>query len=109
MRWRITVRSPTGDKDFGVFNGPFGHKEALKNAYGTHGLPPTADVSITACPCVVQLTFQLDGDVTPDVFAQQVATACARGGAMRLGESILLPSDPEKAIVAADLTRDKPV
>lgn len=36
----------------------------------------------------VTLTFHLDEEVTPDLFAEKVALACARGGAIREGEKV---------------------
>jgi len=38
----------------------------------------------------VTLTFLLDEEVTPQLFAQKVALACG-GAALRLGEAILVP------------------
>lgn len=37
---------------------------------------------------VVNLTFHLAEDVTPEIFAERVARACAREHALRLGESV---------------------
>lgn len=45
----------------------------------------------------VTLTFVLEEDVTPDLFAQRVALACARGYALRPGEAIEMPSDPARS------------
>lgn len=42
------------------------------------------------------LTFDLDEEVTPDIFAARVAEACLSYGTLRPGEGVLLPSDPEK-------------
>jgi hypothetical protein len=36
----------------------------------------------------VILTFNLNEEVTPEIFASKVALACARGGAIRQGESV---------------------
>ena len=43
----------------------------------------------------LSLTFLLNEDVTPDLFAQRVAQTT---GAMREGEGIELPSDPTKVL-----------
>jgi hypothetical protein len=40
---------------------------------------------------IVELIFHLDEDVTPAIFVQRVATACAKGGALRVGESVAVP------------------
>lgn len=42
---------------------------------------------------LVTLTFVLDEEVTPDIFASKVALACGRQYTLRPGEGILLPSD----------------
>jgi hypothetical protein len=36
----------------------------------------------------VELTFYLDEEVTPEIFVRRVALACAKGGALRVGESV---------------------
>ena len=41
---------------------------------------------------MVRLEFHLDEDVTPDLFARKIAWACLRGGALRTGEYIRVPS-----------------
>lgn len=43
----------------------------------------------------VRLTFHLLEEVTPDLFMKRVLEACANNGALRIGEGILLPSDPK--------------
>lgn len=47
----------------------------------------------------VTLTFLLDEEVTPDLFAHRVAEACAMEAALRVGEAVQLPSDPSQAWV----------
>lgn len=49
----------------------------------------------------VTLTFLLDEEVTPDLFAGKVAMACS-SGCLRPGEGILLPSDPNVMIRVTD-------
>lgn len=39
---------------------------------------------------IVALSFDLDEEVTPDLFASKVALACAKGGALRPGEAVVL-------------------
>lgn len=46
----------------------------------------------------VTLTFLLDEKVTPQLFAQKIALACA-GGALRPGEGILIPRTKTACIV----------
>jgi hypothetical protein len=36
----------------------------------------------------VTLTFYLDEEVTPRIFAEKIAVACAKGGAIREGERV---------------------
>lgn len=36
----------------------------------------------------VTLTFKLEEEVTPELFLEKIAAACARGGALRKGESV---------------------
>lgn len=49
----------------------------------------------------LSLTFVLDEDVTPDLFAEKVARACS-AGTLRPGEGILVPSDPERQFRITD-------
>lgn len=37
----------------------------------------------------VALTFELNEDVTPEIFARKIAVACARSGAIREGERVI--------------------
>lgn len=37
---------------------------------------------------VVTLRFELDEEVTPEIFVRKVADACSRGGAIRPGERV---------------------
>jgi hypothetical protein len=37
----------------------------------------------------VNLTFYLNEEVTPEIFASKIALACARGGAIREGERVV--------------------
>jgi hypothetical protein len=46
----------------------------------------------------VRLTFVLDEDVDPDIFASKVALACGKGYALRPGEGIVLPSNAAKIL-----------
>ena len=41
---------------------------------------------------MVRLEFHLDEEVTPNIFAKKIAWACIRGGALRAGEYIRVPS-----------------
>lgn len=58
-------------------------------------------------PSEVTLTFVLDEDVTPDYLALRVAQACSRG-ALRPGESIRLPSNPEVCLRIVDVPVELP-
>lgn len=49
----------------------------------------------------VTLTFNLLEEVTPDLFAGKVALACCRG-ALRGGEGIVMPSDPDKVLLVSE-------
>jgi hypothetical protein len=40
---------------------------------------------------IVALEFRLDEQVTPGIFAERVAEACASYGALRPGEAVLAP------------------
>lgn len=51
---------------------------------------------------LIPLTFVLDEEVTPDLFAQRVAQACAQFYALRPGEGIQLPSDKGKTITVTE-------
>lgn len=46
----------------------------------------------------VTLTFVLNEEVTPDIFAERVAMTLGQHYTLREGEGVLLPSDPEKAL-----------
>jgi hypothetical protein len=46
----------------------------------------------------VTLTFLLDEEVTPVLFAQKIALACA-GGALRPGEGLLMPTSEATCII----------
>lgn len=50
----------------------------------------------------VTLTFCLDEDVTPDHLARRVAEAAARAYAIRPGEGVRLPSDPNIVLTAIE-------
>jgi hypothetical protein len=54
----------------------------------------------------VTLTFLLDEEVTPQLFAQKIALACG-GGALRPGEGILIPHS-KIACVVVDETLSLP-
>lgn len=54
----------------------------------------------------VTLTFLLDEEVTPQLFAQKIARACG-GGALRPGEGILVPN-AKIAYVVTDETLSLP-
>jgi hypothetical protein len=45
-------------------------------------------VAVLADMNEVTLTFHLGEEVTPDLFAEKIAYACARGGAIRPGEKV---------------------
>lgn len=45
---------------------------------------------------IVVLNFDLNEDVTPSIFADKVAHACAKFGAMRIGESVYEPLSSRK-------------
>lgn len=45
----------------------------------------------------VKLTFILQEDVTPELFGEKIAMACARGGAIRVGERVALDADVQWA------------
>jgi hypothetical protein len=54
----------------------------------------------------VTLTFLLDEEVTPQLFAQKIALACG-GGSLRAGEAILVPGT-KTACVVTDETLSLP-
>jgi hypothetical protein len=54
----------------------------------------------------VTLTFLLDEEVTPQLFAEKIARACG-GGALRPGEAIRVPHT-ENALVVTDETLSLP-
>lgn len=53
----------------------------------------------------VMLTFLLDEEVTPQLFAQKIAMACGSGGALRPGEAVMVPNTEIACVVTAPACR----
>jgi hypothetical protein len=47
----------------------------------------------------VQITFVLLEEVTPRIFAQKIAQACAYAGALREGEGVIIPPETEQVML----------